>query len=438
MPGQGTIVGVGSIDYPASYLGADPATHGRPRRLEGRHAHLHLRPPHHPGRRVRPLPPEGAGAAARRRRLLRRRLPLARRALRGRAVAPRRQPGRPRGGHAGQAGRGRHAHPRAPRAGPPHRRPRPAGLEGAGDGAGARSGHLRAHHLGPRPRVPHRRHRRRRPASPSATSSARCATPTAARSASSTCTSRSSTSSAGSRSRSRARHDELGIEDKRHILAKLNAAEAFEEFLATKYVGQKRFGLQGAESAIPILDAVLEAAADADLDGVVMGMAHRGRLNVLTNIVGKSYGEVFKEFDGVRRPGDHPGLRRREVPPRPGRQVRQPVGQGGRGRAVGQPEPPRDRRPHRGGHGPRQAGPDQRARQLLGHAAADPRRLRLRRPGRGGRDPAARDDQGLPRGRHHPPHHQQPARASPRRPSRPAAPSTAPTWPRWCRRRSST
>jgi 2-oxoglutarate dehydrogenase E1 component len=96
-------------------------------------------------------------------------------------------------------------------------------------------------------------------------------------------------------------HD-LPLDDKRHILAKLNAAEAFEEFLGTKYVGQKRFGLQGAESAIPILDALLEAAADADLDGVVMGMAHRGRLNVLTNVVGKSYDQVFREFDGVVDP----------------------------------------------------------------------------------------------------------------------------------------
>jgi 2-oxoglutarate decarboxylase len=92
--------------------------------------------------------------------------------------------------------------------------------------------------------------------------------------------------------------NELDLDDKRHILAKLNAAEAFETFLGTKYVGQKRFGLQGAESAIPILDAVLEAAADNDLDGVVMGMSHRGRLNVLTNIVGKSYDQVFKEFEG--------------------------------------------------------------------------------------------------------------------------------------------
>ena len=91
---------------------------------------------------------------------------------------------------------------------------------------------------------------------------------------------------------------ELALDDQRYILERLNAAEAFERFLATKYVGQKRFGLEGAESAIPILDAILEAAADAGLDGAVMGMPHRGRLNVLTNIVGKSYDQLFKEFEG--------------------------------------------------------------------------------------------------------------------------------------------
>jgi len=91
---------------------------------------------------------------------------------------------------------------------------------------------------------------------------------------------------------------ELALDDQRYILERLNAAEAFERFLATKYVGQKRFGLEGAEAAIPILDAILEAAADAELDGAVMGMPHRGRLNVLTNIVGKSYDQLFKEFEG--------------------------------------------------------------------------------------------------------------------------------------------
>jgi 2-oxoglutarate decarboxylase len=91
---------------------------------------------------------------------------------------------------------------------------------------------------------------------------------------------------------------ELSAEEQRWILGRLNAAEAFERFLHTKYVGQKRFGLEGAESAIVILDEVLDQAAKAGLVESVMGMAHRGRLNVLANIVGKSYGEIFKEFEG--------------------------------------------------------------------------------------------------------------------------------------------
>jgi 2-oxoglutarate dehydrogenase E1 component len=88
-------------------------------------------------------------------------------------------------------------------------------------------------------------------------------------------------------------------DEQRHILDRLNAAEAFERFLATKYVGAKRFGIEGAESAIPMLDAILEASAEAGLDGVVMGMSHRGRLNVLSNIVGKSLNQIFSEFEGV-------------------------------------------------------------------------------------------------------------------------------------------
>jgi len=83
-----------------------------------------------------------------------------------------------------------------------------------------------------------------------------------------------------------------------HVLKRLNAAEAFENFLQTKFVGQKRFSLEGGESVIPILDALLTGAAQARLDEVVIGMAHRGRLNVLANIVGKSYSQIFREFEG--------------------------------------------------------------------------------------------------------------------------------------------
>ena len=91
---------------------------------------------------------------------------------------------------------------------------------------------------------------------------------------------------------------DVPTDEKRHIQERLNAAEAFETFLHLRYIGQKRFGLEGAESTIPFLDATLEAAAKARLSEVVVGMAHRGRLNVLANIVGESYGEIFSEFEG--------------------------------------------------------------------------------------------------------------------------------------------
>ncbi|MFF1377195.1 multifunctional oxoglutarate decarboxylase/oxoglutarate dehydrogenase thiamine pyrophosphate-binding subunit/dihydrolipoyllysine-residue succinyltransferase subunit [Streptomyces sp. NPDC058308] len=91
-------------------------------------------------------------------------------------------------------------------------------------------------------------------------------------------------------------------EEQLRILRRLNSAEAFETFLQTKYVGQKRFSLEGGESVIPLLDAVLDSAAESRLDEVVIGMAHRGRLNVLANIVGKSYAQIFREFEGNMDP----------------------------------------------------------------------------------------------------------------------------------------
>ena len=91
------------------------------------------------------------------------------------------------------------------------------------------------------------------------------------------------------------------------ILRRLNAAEAFETFLQTKFVGQKRFSLEGGESVMALLDAVLAEAAEAGLVEVCIGMPHRGRLNVLANIVGKSYGQIFREFEGNVDPGDAHG-----------------------------------------------------------------------------------------------------------------------------------
>src|SRR5689334_9827680 len=91
-------------------------------------------------------------------------------------------------------------------------------------------------------------------------------------------------------------------EEQKHILHRLNAAEAFETFLQTKFVGQKRFSLEGGESLIPLLDAVLQSSAEAGLDEMVIGMAHRGRLNVFANIVGKPYEKIFNECEGQMDP----------------------------------------------------------------------------------------------------------------------------------------
>src|SRR5712691_6078153 len=93
-------------------------------------------------------------------------------------------------------------------------------------------------------------------------------------------------------------HDSLDGATKRRILMKLNDAEAFEKFLHTKYIGHKRFSLEGAESVIPMLDFLFNAAADQGAVEAVIGMAHRGRLNVLANILGKSYEKIFHEFEG--------------------------------------------------------------------------------------------------------------------------------------------
>ncbi|MGZ5474614.1 MAG: multifunctional oxoglutarate decarboxylase/oxoglutarate dehydrogenase thiamine pyrophosphate-binding subunit/dihydrolipoyllysine-residue succinyltransferase subunit, partial [Thermoanaerobaculia bacterium] len=94
---------------------------------------------------------------------------------------------------------------------------------------------------------------------------------------------------------------------KRRILQKLNDAEAFERFLHTKYIGHKRFSLEGAESLIPMLDYLFnEAAADGVVEGVI-GMAHRGRLNVLANTLEKSYEQIFREFEGDIDPNSREG-----------------------------------------------------------------------------------------------------------------------------------
>ena len=96
-------------------------------------------------------------------------------------------------------------------------------------------------------------------------------------------------------------HDSLPLEKKKRILEKLNQGVMFEKFLHTKYVGQKRFSLEGGETTIAALDAIINTAADNDVQEVVIGMAHRGRLNVLANIMGKTYEQIFSEFEGTAK-----------------------------------------------------------------------------------------------------------------------------------------
>lgn len=91
---------------------------------------------------------------------------------------------------------------------------------------------------------------------------------------------------------------DIPLEKKRRILEKLNGAEVFEKFLHTKYVGQKRFSIEGGETAIPALDAIINRGVEGRVEEVVIGMAHRGRLNVLANILGKTYDQIFNEFEG--------------------------------------------------------------------------------------------------------------------------------------------
>lgn len=93
-------------------------------------------------------------------------------------------------------------------------------------------------------------------------------------------------------------HPKFSADEKKKILRKLNEAVSFENFLHTKYVGQKRFSLEGGEALIPALDALIEKASGYDVKEFVMGMAHRGRLSTLTNIFGKSAKDIFSEFDG--------------------------------------------------------------------------------------------------------------------------------------------
>ncbi len=94
----------------------------------------------------------------------------------------------------------------------------------------------------------------------------------------------------------------ISLEQRKRVLQKLNEGVMFEKFLHTKYIGQKRFSLEGGESSIAALDAIINISAENNVEEVVIGMAHRGRLNVLANIMGKTYSQIFSEFEGTSLP----------------------------------------------------------------------------------------------------------------------------------------
>ena len=182
-------------------------------------------------------------------------------------------------------------------------------------------------------------------------------------------------------------------------------------FLQTKFVGQRRFSLEGAESLIPLLDAVLAEAADADLDEAVIGMAHRGRLNVLANIVGKSYGQIFKEFEGNLDPSSAQGSG--DVKYHLGAEgvFRAPDGRQIKTSLVANPSHLEAVDPVTEGVVRAKQDVHRQGRARLHRAAgAHPRRRRVRRPGRGGRDAQPVAAARLPDRRHRAHRREQPGR----------------------------
>ncbi len=228
-------------------------------------------------------------------------------------------------------------------------------------------------------------------------------------------------------------------EGKKAILNKLIEADEFEKFCAVKFVGTKRFGLDGGEAMIPALEQIIKRGGHLGVKEIVLGMSHRGRLNVLTNVMAKPYHQIFHEFHGgssqpsdVQGSGDvkyHLGAssdREFDGYPRASFAHRQPIASGSvRSRGAGQ--------------GARQAGAARRqADARLGAAAAVAWRRRVRRPGRGGGMLRHVGNQGLPHRRHHPFHRQQPDRLHHRADLMRVPRRTRRMSRLWCRRPSST
>ena len=225
-------------------------------------------------------------------------------------------------------------------------------------------------------------------------------------------------------------HDKPDREEQLRILRRLNAAEAFETFLQTKYVGQKRFSLEGGESVIPLLDAVLDRGR--------RGRPRRGRASACRTAAGSTCSPTSSARATGRSSASSRATTTRESVHGSGDvkyhlgaegTFTAPDGSDDQGLPRRQPLPPGGGRPGARGHRPRQAGHPQQGRGRLHRAAgAAARRRGVRRPGRGGRDAEPVAAARLPHRRHRPHRRQQPGRLHDRRRRRRARRSTAPTW----------
>ena len=184
-------------------------------------------------------------------------------------------------------------------------------------------------------------------------------------------------------------------DEQRHILERLTAAETLERYLHTRYVGQKRFSLEGGETMIPMLDHLIQRAGAHGVQETVIGMAHRGRLNVLVNMLGKMPADLFAEFEGKHGAGILPpatsSITRDSRPTSSRRAADAPV-------ARVQSVAPGDRESGRRRLGARAPAPARGREGRPGAAGPDPRRRRFRRPGRGDGSPELAQTRGFDTG----------------------------------------